>query len=117
MSVPRRKSKLVIHDKDVDLTVYSKEIIDTINEIAPNKSPKVFKNYFSTLELTRAESIQIGQKLSKIPGLKDYGVTITTFRLFEGKLYESETSNRLVNKKKKITSVTKSNNTTKGGLL
>ena len=83
MSVPRRKSKLVIHDNDVDLTVYSKEIIDTINEIAPNKNPKVFKNYFSTSELTRAESIQIGQKLSKIPGLKDYGVTITTFRLLK----------------------------------
>lgn len=117
MSVPRRKSKLAIHDNEVDLTVYSKEIIDVVNEIAPGKNPKVFRTYYSTDELTQSEAVKIGQKLSKIPGLKDYGITITTFRLFEGKLYESETSNRLANKKKKVTSVTKSGNAVKGGHL
>ena len=98
MSVPRRKSKLAIHDNEVDLTIYTKEIIDTINEIAPGKNPKVFKNYYSTDELNQSEAVKIGQKLSKIPGLKKYGITITTFRLFEGRLYESEDSRRLVNK-------------------
>ena len=117
MSVPRRKSKLAIHNDEVDLTVYSKEIIEAVNEIVPGKNPKVFKTYYSTDELNQSEAVKVGQRISKIPGLKDYGVTITTFRLFEGKLYESETSNRLVNKKKKITSVTESNNTTKGGHL
>lgn len=101
MSVPRRKSKLAIHDNGVDLTIYTREIIDTINEIAPGKNPKVFKNYYSTDELNQSEAVKIGQKLSKIPGLKEYGITITTFRLFEGKLYESEDSKRLVNKKQK----------------
>ena len=117
MSVPRRKSKLAIHNDEVDLTVYSKEIIDAVNEIAPGKNPKVFKTYYSTDELNQSEAVKVGQRISKIPGLKDYGITITTFRLFEGKLYESETSNRLANKKKKVTSIAKPSNASKGGHL
>lgn len=117
MSVPRRKSKLAVHNDEVDLTAYSKEIIEAVNEIAPGKNPKVFKTYYSTDELSQSEAVKIGQRLSKIPGLKDYGVTITTFRLFEGRLYESEDSRRLVNKKKGVTNVAKTNKTVKGGHL
>ena len=67
-----------------------KLIIDTINSTVPGKNPAVYKDHFSTDELTQREAFLIGMALSKLPQLNQYGKTITTFRLFDGKTYASE---------------------------
>ena len=100
--IPRRKCKLSDVDfRDTDLRTYKKKIIDTINATVPGKNPRVFKDYFSTDELTHTEAVAIGRALAKIDELKQYGKHVTIFRLFDGKTYESETSNRLYNKNQK----------------
>ena len=53
----------------------------------------MFENYFSTDPLTQSESVAIGRALAKLPELKHLGKTVTTFRLFDGKNYDSEESN------------------------
>ncbi len=91
MAQKRRKCKLVNSDySDVDLRQYSQIIIDTIENTIPNKNPKVFKDYFSTDPLTQGESVALGRELSKVPDLNELGKTITTFRLFDGRTYDSE---------------------------
>ena len=46
----RRKCRLVNSNyKSTDLRQHSKIIIDTINNAVPNKNPKVFQDYFSTI--------------------------------------------------------------------
>lgn len=93
MTQPRRKCRLSCNDyKDIDLTQYEDLIIKTINATVPNKNPKVFKTYFSTDLLTQSEAVKLGRALSKIEELNAYGKTVTTFRLFEGKTYDSEVS-------------------------
>ena len=94
MAQPRRKCRLADSEhRDVDLRMFEKEIIDTINNTVPGKSPRVFRSYFSTAPLTQSEAVAIGRSLSKVEKLKGYGKTVTTFRLFDGKTYESEDSN------------------------
>jgi len=98
MAQPRRKCKLVNSDvKDsTDLRAYEQLIIETINATAEGKNPKVFETYFSTDPLTQSESVAIGRALAKLPELKHLGKTVTTFRLFDGKNYESEQSNTAI---------------------
>lgn len=98
---PRRKCKLADIDyRDIDLRDYSKKIKETINKTVPGKNPRVFKDYFSTDELTHTEAVAIGRALAKIEDLKQYGKYVTIFRLFDGKTYESESSNKIYNKNK-----------------
>ena len=93
MATPRRKCRLADIDfRDEDLRKYKKVIIDTINKTVPNKNPRVFADYFSTDILTQSESVMLGRALSKIPELKQVGKTVMTFRLFDGKNYDSESS-------------------------
>ena len=95
---PRRKCKLAdIDNRDVDLRKYRKKIVDTINATVPGKNPRVFADYYSTDVLTHSESVAIGRALAKIDELKAFGKTVTIFRLFDGKNYESESSDKPVN--------------------
>lgn len=91
MATPRRKCKLVNREyADVDLRQYSQAIIDAINEAVPGKNPEVCKSYFSTDPLSQSEAVRVGRALAKLPELKDYGKEVRTFRLFDGKTYDSE---------------------------
>ena len=93
MGVPRRKCRLADADnKDIDLRAFEEIIIRTVNATVEGKNPKVFKNYFSTDVLTQSEAVSLGRALAKIDRLKVYGKTVTTFRLFDGRTYESEES-------------------------
>jgi hypothetical protein len=90
---PRRKYKLANSAyKETDLRLYQDLIIETIESVIPGKNPQVFQNYFSTDPLTQGESILLGRELSKLPQLASLGKTITSFRLFDGKLYDNESS-------------------------
>lgn len=93
MSEQRKKFRLAAaeHQKQ-SLLPYEQEILDAINRAVPGKNPKVFEHYYSTDPLTQSESVKIGRELSKITDLASLGKEIRTFRLFEGKLYESEDS-------------------------
>ena len=91
MSQLRRKCRLSnAKFANIDLRNFEEEIIKTINDTVPNKNPKVFESYFSTDELNQSEAVAIGRALSKVEALTKFGKKIETFRLFEGKLYESE---------------------------
>ena len=91
MANPRRKCKLVNSDyADVDLRQYEQLIIDTINRVVPGKNPKVFKDYFSTDPIDQGEAVTLGRELSKLDELKGFGKEVTTFRLFDGRTYDSE---------------------------
>lgn len=68
----------------------------------PGKNPKVYADHFSTDELTQSESVALGRALARIDKLNVYGKTIETFRLFDGKTYESEESTTPIVKNKKI---------------
>ena len=95
----RRKYKLADSThSDVDLRNYRKLIIDTVNKTVGNKNPKVYKEYFSTDPLTQSEAVTLGRALSKLDELKIYGKTVTTFRLFDGKIYESEKAKKPLRK-------------------
>lgn len=97
----RRKYKLADSSHDnVDLRKYRKLIVDTVNKTVGNKNPKVFKEYFSTDPLTQREAVILGRALSKLTELNVYGKRITTFRLFEGKIYESERAEKPLKDKK-----------------
>ncbi len=93
MSHPRRKCKLAdTTHKNIDLTQYSQIIITTINNTVSGKNPRVYPTYFSTDVLTPCQAIAIGKALSKLPELHCLGKTVTIFRLFDGKTYDSEES-------------------------
>ena len=95
----RRKYKLADSThSDVDLRIHRKLIIDTVNKTVGNKNPKVFKEYFSTDPLTQSEAVILGRALSKLTELNVYGKKITIFRLFEGKIYESERAEKPLRK-------------------
>ena len=101
MAQPRRKCKLAntsVKDK-TDLRKYEQIIVETINQTVAGKNPVVFEGYFSTDPLTQSEAVAIGRALAKLPELYHLGKTITTFRLFDGKTYESEESNTPINGK------------------
>lgn len=101
MSTARRKCKLAVSDyKDIDLRQFEDIILHTVNTTVRGKNPKVSKDYFSTDLLTQSEAVSLGRALSKIEELKVYGRSVTIFRLFEGKVYESETSATPINKNK-----------------
>lgn len=89
----RRKCRLVnAKYKDIDLCQHAQLIIDTVEAIVPGKNPQVFRDYFSTDPLSQGEAILLGRELSKLPELAAYGKTVTSFRLFDGKTYDSETA-------------------------
>ena len=97
MNKHRRKYKFADNQYHyVDMKQYSKIIIDTINKTVPNKHPKVFKDHFSTDPLTQSETVRVGRALSKLEELNSYGKIVITFRLFDGKLYESEESDKQI---------------------
>ena len=99
MDNPRRKCKLAdSNHKNVDIRRFEKLIIDTVNKTVPNKNPKVFEEYFSTDLLTQREAVLLGRALAKIDELKSYGKTVTTFRLFDGKVYSSEDKDKPIKK-------------------
>ena len=101
MANPRRKCKLAdSNHKNVDLRRYAKLITDTVNKTVPNKNPKVFKEYFSTDPLTQSESVLLGRALAKLDELNIYGKEVTTFRLFDGKMYSSESSDKPIKKRR-----------------
>ena len=101
MTQMRRKFRLMNSDyKGVDLKNYSKEIIDAVNSVAPDKNPQVYENYFSTDPLAQREAVALGRALAKIKGLSDFGMEIKTYRLFSGRNYESEESKEPLNKNK-----------------
>lgn len=101
MAQPRRKCRLADSShKDVDLRLFEEEIIQTINNTVPGKNPKIYQFYFSTDPLTQSEAVSLGRALAKIDNLKNYGKTVTIFRLFDGKTYESENSNTPITAKK-----------------
>lgn len=76
--------------KDVDLRQYKDEIEDIIDEAVPGKHPKVYKDHFTTDQLTHSEAVRIGRALSKSDNLAAFGKTVTTFRLFSGTTVEVE---------------------------
>ena len=95
----RRKCRLADSDhRNIDLREYEPLIIYTVNSVVPGKNPKVFKEYFSTDPLTQSESVLLGRALSRLTELKCYGKSVTIFRLFDGKTYESEESSTPVQK-------------------
>ena len=100
MSKQRRKCRLADPEhRNIDLREYEQLIIDTVNKTVANKNPKVYKDYFSTDPLTHSESVLLGRELAKCPQLKGLGKSVTIFRLFDGKTYESEDSKQPVSKK------------------
>lgn len=110
MAQKRRKCRLVnSKHADVDLRKYEQLIIDTVEAVVPDKNPKVFKEYFSTDPLKQGEAVALGRELSKLSELTRYGKKVTTFRLFDGKTYDSEEDSipsrhqRKTSNKKKIT--------------
>ena len=93
MANQRRKCRLADSEhRNIDLREYESIIIETVNSTVADKNPKVFKDYFSTDPLTQSESVLLGRALSKLTELKCYGKSVTIFRLFDGKTYDSEES-------------------------
>ena len=91
MAILRRKCKLTNSEfSNVDLRQFEKTILDTINKTIPSKNPKVFKEYFSTDVLTQSEAVTLGRALAKVDELKVMGKTVTTFRIFDGKVCSEE---------------------------
>lgn len=101
MAQQRRKCTLANKSKICNLKQYEKEIINAVNQTIPGKNPKVYANYFSTDALTQSEAVLLGRALARIDGLKELGKQVTIFRLFDGKLYESEQASKPINKHKK----------------
>jgi len=93
MAQKRRKCRLVNSEyNNIDLRQFEQIIKETVENVVPNKNPKVFKEYFSTDPLNQGEAVALGRELSKIPQLKGFGKEVTTFRLFDGKTYDREES-------------------------
>ena len=91
MATKRRKCRLVNAEyAGVDLRQYEQLIIATVDKIIPGKNPKVFKGYFSTDPLSQGEAVSLGRELSKLDELKGFGKSVTTFRLFDGRMFDSE---------------------------
>ena len=94
MCAKRRECRLVNKDyKEIDLTQYSKIIIDTINNTVPGKNPVVEKDRFSTDLLSHRESVVLGRALASLEELEGYGKSVTIFRLFDGKVIDTNNKN------------------------
>ena len=94
MCAQRRECRLANKNhKDVDLTQYSKIIIDTIEKTVPGKNPVVEKNKFTTEILSHKEALKLGISLSSLSELEGFGKTVTIFRLFDGKIVDTEKKN------------------------
>ena len=93
--------------ESVDLRDYEDIILDVINEIAPNKNPKVEEHSFSSDPLTQSQAVRLGLALSAIPDLAVLGKTITTFRLFDGRIVEDnkKTTSQVTTKDKQSKAV------------
>ena len=103
MATPRRKYRLAdSNHADIDLRDYKKVIKETVNRVVPGKEPRVYKEYFSTDLLSHSEAVTLGRALAKIETLYTLGKTVTTFRLFDGQLYDSEAAVKPSNVKKKV---------------
>ena len=101
MANQRRKCRLAdVNSRHVDLRKYAPIIIATIEMTVAGKNPKVYEDYFSTDPLTQTEAVMLGRALSKLPQLKGYGKSITIFRLFDGRMYESEEAKTPISKRK-----------------
>ena len=101
MPEPRRKCRLAdTQHRNVDLRKYADLIIATIDKTVPGKNPRVYEDYFSTDALTQSEAVLIGRALAKLSELNEFGKTVTTFRLFDGKNYESEAATVPIKKHK-----------------
>ena len=101
MANQRRKCRLAdVSYRNVDLRKYAPIIIATIEMTVAGKNPKAYEDYFSTDPLTQTEAVMLGRALSKLPQLKGYGKSITIFRLFDGKMYESEDAETPISKRK-----------------
>ena len=87
--------------KDVDLTQYSKIITDTIEKTVPGKNPVVEKNKFSTDLLSHKQAVKLGMALSSLSELEGYGKTVTIFRLFDGKVVDTDKKNNSTVKPKR----------------
>ena len=95
MAILRRKCKLTNSEfSNVDLRQFEKVILDTINKTIPGNHPKVFKEYFSTDVLSQSEAVTLGRALAKVDELKVMGKTVTTFRIFDGKVCSEETKEK-----------------------
>ncbi len=102
MPTQRRKCRLADSEhRDIDLRKYEQLIIYTVDSTVPGKNPKVFEDYFSTDPLTQSESVLLGRALSRLTELKCYGKSVTIFRLFDGKTYDSEESSTPIKKERK----------------
>ena len=101
MYAKRRECKFANKDfKDVDLTQYSKIIADTTEKTVPGKNPKVEKDKFSTDVLTHKEAVKLGMALSSLSELEGYGKTVTIFRLFDGKVVDTDKNKNIIRKHK-----------------
>ena len=76
--------------KTIDLRNYEDIIIDTINEVVPNKNPIVQSDHFSTDVLTHSEAIRLGFALAEKPEIAKLGILVSIFRLFNGHIVEDE---------------------------
>lgn len=100
MANERRKCRLAAKEsRNVDLREFEQIIINTVNMTVADKNPEVYADYFSTDPLTQTEAVMLGRALAKLPELKGYGKSITIFRLFDGKTYESEESKSPISKR------------------
>ena len=88
--------------KDFDLRTFKQIILTTVEAAVPGKHPKVEKSFFSTDPLTQSEAVALGRALSKVEQLSRLGKTVTTFRLFYGRMYESETATTPIQKSKEV---------------
>ena len=88
----RRKCRLAdaANRETVDLRDHEDRIIDTINKTVEGKHPRVYRDHFTTDPLTQSEAVALGRALAKLDELKQYGKTVTTFRLFDGSITEEE---------------------------
>lgn len=101
MASQRRKCRLAdAESRNVDLRKYEQIIIATIEMTVAGKNPKVYEDYFSTDPLTQTEAVHVGRALAKLPQLQGYGKSITIFRLFDGKMYDSEEAKTPITKSK-----------------
>ena len=95
MSSQRRKYRLADSGhRNIDLRSFEEIIITTVNATVPGKNPKVYEDYFSTDLLSQSEAVCLGRALSKLTELNIYGKQVTIFRLFDGKTYDSEDSEK-----------------------
>ena len=102
MCAKRRECRFANKDyKYLDLTQYSKIIIDTIEKTVPGKNPVVEKNKFSTDLLSHKEAVKLGMALSSLSELEGYGKRVTIFRLFDGKVVDTDKKNNSTVKPKR----------------